>query len=53
VRDASGVINTFDCPSSGTLTYQGTFPFSINSAGTIAGFCQDSNSVWHGFLRVP
>jgi hypothetical protein len=32
---------------------QGTFPFGINSQGTITGYYVDNNGVSHGFLRTP
>jgi hypothetical protein len=55
VRNASGVISEFDAPGAGTVpgSYQGTTPLSINLAGEIVGYLQDSNYVVHGFLRSP
>ena len=38
---------TFDVPGS-----VNTVPTSINKKGKIAGFCGDSNGVWHGFVRA-
>ena len=32
---------------------QGTRPFSINPAGTSAGYYNDASGVFHGFLRTP
>jgi hypothetical protein len=43
-------ITTFDVPASNGY---GTQPVGINNQGTIAGYYQDSNAVYHGFLRSP
>jgi hypothetical protein len=48
---AQGTPTTFDVPGAGTGLYQGTFPKGINTAGAIAGYYLDANSVSHGFLR--
>jgi len=45
-------IITFDAPGAGTAAGQGTFAYSINPQGTIAGFYFDENNVYHGFLRT-
>jgi hypothetical protein len=50
VRAASGTITGFDAPGA---TGSGTFAWSINKAGAIAGYYVDKNSVSHGFLRTP
>ena len=47
VRDASGVITTFDTPDGGSNIQ----PQSINSAGAIIGFYYDALSNQLGFLR--
>jgi hypothetical protein len=50
----SGTI-TFDAPGAipvGGL-FDGTFPSSINSGGTITGIYVDANILYHGFLRGP
>lgn len=44
---------TFDAPGAGTGANQGTFAFSINPTGLIAGEYLDANNVYHGFLRTP
>jgi probable HAF family extracellular repeat protein len=46
-------LTTFDAPCAGTSATQGTLAFSINPAGTIVGFCRDTNDVRHAFLRAP
>lgn len=66
VRSSNGNIKTFDAPGAGNLSVpgfmptpagilggQGTYPFSINPAGAIAGYYADSNNVVHGFVRAP
>src|SRR5271165_2844222 len=45
-------IITFDAPGAGTGAGQGTFAFSINQWGTIAGFYLDKSNVYHGFVRT-
>jgi len=47
-----GTIITFDAPGAGTGYFQGTFAFSINPEGAIAGTYQDSGGVYHGYLRA-
>src|SRR5438093_3611025 len=46
-------ITTFDAPGAGTGPGQGTLPFGINPAGTMAGYYIDSRDATHGFLRAP
>ena len=46
-------IITFDAPGAGTSAGQGTFAFSINQPGTIAGYYLDKSNVYHGFVRAP
>lgn len=48
-----GGIATFRAPGAGTGNSEGTFPYSINNAGTIAGYYIDAGSVYHGFLLTP
>ena len=43
---------TFDAPGAGTGPFQGTFAFSINPGGAIAGEVHDASDVRHGFLRA-
>jgi hypothetical protein len=47
VRAADGTITTLDPPGS---VY--TYPYSINSGGTITGYFYDGTVV-HGFVRMP
>jgi hypothetical protein len=42
----------FDAPCAGTGFDQGTYPLSINSSGSIAGYYLDAGLLYHGFLRV-
>jgi hypothetical protein len=42
---------TFDAPGAGTAGQQGTFAYTINPSGTIAGFTRDTHWVRHVFLR--
>ena len=57
MRNAEGKLKTFDVPSAGTGSYQGTgCPgcfLGLNQLGAIAGIYSDANSVNHGFLRSP
>jgi hypothetical protein len=48
----SGEFVTFDAPGAGAGVDDGTYAFSINPAGTIAGWYIDANFVFHGFLRA-
>jgi hypothetical protein len=45
-------IITFDAPGAGTSAGQGTFAFSINQQGAIAGYYLDMSNVYHGFVRT-
>ena len=53
LRAPDGTITKFDVPGAGKEYDNGTVGSSINSAGAIAGYYRDSNSVNHGFLRAP
>jgi hypothetical protein len=55
LRTPNGHILSFDAPgaSLGAKLDQGTFPFSINDWGLIAGALQDSGNAFHGFVRYP
>ena len=45
---------TFDAPgASKSSAQEGTIPQTPNLFGEIAGFLQDANGVFHGFLRTP
>jgi hypothetical protein len=50
VRAADGTITTFVAPGAGTTGAAGTFPTSINAAGTIAGYYMNLDRA-HGFVR--
>lgn len=52
--DAQKII-TFDVPGADTKPgdYNGTYPASINTWGAITGSYQDTNNVFHAFLRSP
>ena len=43
---------TFNAPGAGTSSGQGTFAYSINQQGAIAGFYLDKSNVYHGFVRT-
>jgi hypothetical protein len=45
-------IITFDVPSAGTGSGQGTQSQTVNSQGTITGFYIDSGGTFHGFVRT-
>jgi hypothetical protein len=55
IRAADGKITTFDAPGAGLGAglEQGTETYSINDFGVIAGQFEDSNDVFHGFIRFP
>jgi hypothetical protein len=55
IRYPNGAFCKFDAPGSGTLAQsgQGTAPQAINSWGEIVGQVQDSNYIYHGFIRLP
>ena len=54
-QNPSSGITVFDAPGAGKAagSGQGTFPDSINRAGTITGHYIDARNVIHGFLRSP
>ena len=51
--DKNGAVTTFDTPDAGNVpnSFQGTFPFGINTNGEITGYYVDATSVNHGFVR--
>jgi hypothetical protein len=51
VRNADGLITTFDVPHAGTGAGQGTIPNGNNRPGVIVGTYIDANGANHGFLR--
>jgi hypothetical protein len=56
LRSKDGEITIFDAPGAGTGSGQGTlitFGDGINPEGEIAGACEDTNCVLHGFVRAP
>jgi hypothetical protein len=55
VRSPFGHVKTIDAPGAGMVpgANQGTVAESINEEGTIAGQYQDTNFVFHCFLRYP
>jgi hypothetical protein len=55
VRSPDGTFATFDAPGADLTPgdYNGTVPVSINDLGIVTGFYLDSNSVPHGFVRIP
>jgi hypothetical protein len=55
LRSPDGQITSFDAPGADTTPgdNNGTYAYSINDAGVIAGSYQDSNNVFHGFLLLP
>ena len=53
IRYPNGKIIDFDAKDAGRGTYQGTFPFSINSQGWISGVYIDAQNNTHGFVRDP
>jgi hypothetical protein len=55
VRTSDSQFTIFDVPGAGSTpgASQGTYPVSINAAGTIAGQFVDTNNVTHGFARSP
>ncbi len=48
-----GTITTFDVPDAGMIpdSFEGTYPFGINTSGAITGWYVDSSDVNHGFIR--
>jgi predicted membrane protein len=55
VRGDDGSITNFDVPGADQTPgiYNGTYPYSINVEGAIAGNYTDINGASHGFLRYP
>ncbi len=55
VRDPFGHSTTFDAPGADMTpdSFNGTFPVSNNDLGAIAGYYEDANFVYHGFVRNP
>ena len=57
IRYPNAAILKFDVPGAGSVPNapqgQGTVPLLINTWGEIAGEIQDSNNVYHGFIRFP
>ena len=53
LRDRNGVFTTFDAPDAGNVpgSFQGTYPFGINTNGAITGWYVDDANVNHGFVR--
>ena len=47
----AATVTTFEAPGAGNAPGQGTFAYSINTAGTIVGYYIDSDDNNHGFLR--
>jgi hypothetical protein len=48
-RDTAGNITTFAVPGASN----GTWAYSINDSGVIAGFWADANLIGYGYLRTP
>jgi probable HAF family extracellular repeat protein len=55
IRTRDGHLTTFDAPGAGLGPNldEGTVPYSINDFGVIAGQFQDSQFIYHGFIRYP
>ena len=51
LMDRNGAFTTFDAPDAGTGSFQGTYPFGINTTGAITGWYVDEANVNHGFVR--
>ncbi|HEY2142894.1 MAG TPA: hypothetical protein VGH06_00950 [Candidatus Udaeobacter sp.] len=53
LRDRNGAYTTFDAPDAGNVpgSFQGTYPFGINTNGAITGWYVDATNVNHGFVR--
>jgi hypothetical protein len=52
VGSPAQTITSFDDPSAGTASGQGTIAVAINTAGTTTGAYIDKNNVGHGFMRT-
>ena len=48
----SGTYTVVDDPNAGTGYGQGTFPYAINSSGSVAGWYTDVYGKTHGFVRA-
>lgn len=60
LRSPNGAFSEFDVPGANPdpgygCEYEigGTCPIAINDFGSVAGWDQDTNNVYHGFLRTP
>jgi hypothetical protein len=53
LRNTDGTFVTFDAPDAGNVpgSFQGTYPFGINTNGAITGWYVDGADVNHGFVR--
>jgi hypothetical protein len=53
LMDRTGAFTTFDAPDAGNVSgsFQGTYPFGINTSGAITGWYIDEANVNHGFVR--
>src|ERR1022692_3776084 len=49
----AATFTTIDAPGACTGPNQGTYAFSINTAGAITGYYIDTISVFHSFVRSP
>jgi hypothetical protein len=53
IRSATtGAFTPIDAPGAGTAKNEGTFAFSIDTAGDVAGMYSDSIDAYHGFVRA-
>ncbi|MBV9265544.1 MAG: hypothetical protein JO061_05185 [Acidobacteriaceae bacterium] len=52
-RTPDGVLTSIDFPGAATGNQNGTYAYSINPEGVIAGAYTDANGVFHGFLFLP
>lgn len=55
LRYRNGTFASFDAPGADTMagSFSGTYPSTVNDLGLIVGTDQDSNNVYHGFVRNP
>ncbi len=53
LMDRNGAFTTIDAPDAGNVpgSFQGTYPFGINTNGAITGWYVDDANVNHGFVR--